>query len=121
VLSAVGRVVAPVDDQEAALAFYRDVLGFEVLHDSDAGGFRYLHVGLAGQEGVGLWLFPRPDGESVVERPLLVVYADALDVVVARLRAADVEVWNVRDDVASRSAHFRDPAGNVLIVAELRQ
>jgi catechol 2,3-dioxygenase-like lactoylglutathione lyase family enzyme len=120
-LSAVGRIVAGVDDQEAALAFYRDVLGFEVLHDSDAGGFRYLHVGLAAHDGVGLWLFPRPEGERPLERPLIVLYTDTLDGVLERLSAAAVDVWNVRDDGASRSAHFRDVAGNVLIVAELRQ
>ncbi|MCW2941686.1 MAG: Glyoxalase-like domain protein, partial [Actinomycetia bacterium] len=45
-LSGVGRVVVPVEDQEGALAFYRDILGFVVLHDSETGGYRYLHVGV---------------------------------------------------------------------------
>jgi catechol 2,3-dioxygenase-like lactoylglutathione lyase family enzyme len=35
--SALGRMVLLVDNAEAALAFYRDVLGFRVLHDQTAG------------------------------------------------------------------------------------
>ena len=40
----------PFDDAEAALAFYRDVLGFEVRNDVDmGGGMRWLTVGPTGQ------------------------------------------------------------------------
>jgi catechol 2,3-dioxygenase-like lactoylglutathione lyase family enzyme len=56
--SALGRVVVLVDDPDTALAFYRDVLGFSVLHDQAGNGYRYLHMGVPGQEQVGLWLMP---------------------------------------------------------------
>jgi predicted enzyme related to lactoylglutathione lyase len=116
--TAIGRAVVEVDDQDAALAFYRDVLGCAVLHDTLAGDLRYLHVGLPSQPGLGLWLMA--GGRAAAgDRPVLVLYTDELDVVRERLSAAGVEVWALRDAADSRSLHFRDPAGNVLIAAQL--
>jgi predicted enzyme related to lactoylglutathione lyase len=123
---AVGRVVLLVEDQEEALAFYRDVLGFETLHDERADGVRYLHIGLPGQATVGIWLMaPMADqdrervGRQAGDHPLLVLYTDDLDDVRRRLVADDVDVWAERSDESSRSLHFRDVAGNVIVAAEL--
>ena len=121
-LTGIGRTTVLVEDQDAALAWYRDVLGFEVLHDQEHGSLRYLHIGVPQQEGVGLWLLP--GDASIVGRqtggePLLVLYADDLDVVLEQLDRHGVEPWDVRDDGDSRSLHLRDIAGNVLVVAEL--
>jgi catechol 2,3-dioxygenase-like lactoylglutathione lyase family enzyme len=125
--SAVGRMVVLVDDLDAALAFYRDVLGFSVLHDQTAEGYRYLHVGLSGQETVGLWLMSvvgDQDRELIGRQsggqPLLVLYTTDLDRVGERLRKHGVRVWNEREDAGSRSLHFADLYGNTLVVAELR-
>ena len=38
-----------VHDQDAALAFYRDVLGLEVRNDVEFGPMRWLTVGTPGQ------------------------------------------------------------------------
>lgn len=91
--SAIGRMVVLVDDPDEALAFYRDVLGFAVLHDYVAGGYRFLHIGLPGQEGVGLWLMPITSerqrelvGRQTGGQPLLVLYTADLAVVAKRLR-----------------------------------
>ena len=44
-ITQVGTVGIPVDDQERALAFYRDALGFETRMDSEYGeGQRWLDV-----------------------------------------------------------------------------
>ncbi|PXY28302.1 hypothetical protein BAY60_10630 [Prauserella muralis] len=125
--SAIGRLVVLVDDADAALAFYRDVLGFRVLHDQTAGGYRYLHVGVPGQESAGLWLMPAVTdqerarvGRQCGDQPLLVLYTDDLDAVAGRLREHGVRVWAERDDADSRSLHFADLHGNVLIAAQLR-
>lgn len=110
---ALGRVVVGVGDQDQALAFYRDVLGFRVLHDEDAEGFRYLHVGIPGQPETGVWLMP---GAGQADRPLLVLYADDLGTVREALAAHGVETWADTDE----SLHFRDVAGNVIIAAEVQ-
>src|SRR5688572_24434374 len=48
----------PQDDPEAALAFYRDTLGFELRNDVGYGGMRWLTVGPAGQPDVSIVLYP---------------------------------------------------------------
>ncbi|MBA9002165.1 VOC family protein [Thermomonospora cellulosilytica] len=126
--SALARAVVLVDDPDEALAFYRDVLGFRVLHDQTAEGYRFLHVGVPGQEGVGLWLMPVTGdrereliGRQCGAQPLLVLYTADLDAVRERLRAHDVRVWNEREDADSRSLHLADLYGNVIVVAQLRE
>ncbi|MEA2269284.1 MAG: hypothetical protein QOF29_1512 [bacterium] len=120
-----GRVVVLVDDQDAALAFYRDALGFETLHDAEAGGLRYLHVGPPGG-GTGVWLLPADgDGDRALvgrqagDHPFLVLYVDDLDAARERLVRHGVELFNERQDDDSRSLQFRDVAGNVLVAAQL--
>ncbi|MFI2612972.1 VOC family protein [Kitasatospora sp. NPDC018619] len=127
--SGLGRVVVLVADQDAALSFYRDVLGFRVLHDRTAAdGYRFLHVGLPGQAGVGLWLMPAADGpdRALVGRqagaqPLLVLYAPDLDAVRARLHAHGVRTWDEREDGDSRSLHLADLYGNELVAVQLHE
>jgi predicted enzyme related to lactoylglutathione lyase len=62
-----------VDDQRAALAFYRDVLGFPVLLDEPVGnGFSVITLASpGGPEGVALMLEPR-------DNPAAKTYYDAL-------------------------------------------
>ncbi|MEU6408599.1 VOC family protein [Microbispora sp. NPDC046933] len=126
IFSGLGRVVVLVDDPDEALAFYRDVLGFVVLHDRTADGYRYLHMGVPGQEGVGVWLMPVTSdrereliGGQAGGQPLLVLYTADLDVVAKRLREHGVRVWDEREDPDSRSLHFADLYGNVIVVAQL--
>src|ERR1700728_2911555 len=46
------------DDPEASLAFYRDVLDFEVRNDVGSGKMRWITVGPAGQPGTSILLAP---------------------------------------------------------------
>ena len=126
--SGLGRVVVLVTDPDAALAFYRDVLGLGVLHDETVEGYRYLHVAVPGQETVGLWLMPAGGeqerqlvGRQTGGQPLLVLYTDDLDHVRERLRAQGVQVWDERDDPDNRSFHFADLYGNTLVAVQLRR
>ncbi|WP_346948854.1 VOC family protein, partial [Dyella sp.] len=48
----------PQNDPDAALAFYRDTLGFEVRNDVGYGGKRWITVGPAGQPAVNIVLYP---------------------------------------------------------------
>ncbi|WP_404952791.1 VOC family protein [Streptomyces sp. 147326] len=127
--TALGRTVVLVADAEAALAFYRDVLGFVVLHDRTADGYRYLHIGLPGPTGrpsVGLWLMPAATarerdliGRQCGGQPMLVLYTDDVRRTGAHLRALGVRVWNERVGDAGRSLHFADLYGNVIVAAQL--
>jgi catechol 2,3-dioxygenase-like lactoylglutathione lyase family enzyme len=103
-------MVVGVSDQDEALAFYRDVLGFVVLHDSDEEGFRYLHMGVPGQDGVGIWLMP---GAAEHDRPLLVLFTDDLPELLGALKRHGVKTWAQ----TATSLHFRDCCGNVIVAA----
>jgi predicted enzyme related to lactoylglutathione lyase len=125
-LGSLARVVVLVDDQNAALAFYRDALGFATLHDQEAGGLRYLHAGPEGG-GAGVWLLPAlsPEDRALVGRqagahPLLVVHVGDLDAARRRLERCGTEIFDERDDPGSRSLQFRDVSGNVIVAAQLR-
>ena len=48
----------PHDDPEASLAFYRDVLGFEVRSDVGQGTMRWITVGPPNQRGTSILLAP---------------------------------------------------------------
>jgi len=48
----------PHDDPDAAMAFYRDTLGFEVRNDVGYGGMRWITVGPAGQPDTSIVLEP---------------------------------------------------------------
>jgi len=48
----------PHDDPDAALAFYRDTLGFEVRNDVEYGGMHWITVGPADQPGTSIVLYP---------------------------------------------------------------
>lgn len=88
-----------VDDQETALLFYRDVLGFELRNDVPLGnGDRWLTVAGPGQEGVELLLEPAshpavgPYRESVTADgiPLASFAVDDIHAEYARLAGAGV-------------------------------
>lgn len=126
-IKALGRVVVLVDDVDEAAAFYDSALGFAVLHDQTTDGYRRVHIGVPGQDGVGLWLLPivGEEDRSLLGRqaggyPLIVLYTEDLQAVQDRLRSLHVRTWNERDDLESRSLHLADLYGNVIIVAQLR-
>ena len=115
-----------VDDHEAALAFYRDALGFEVRQDVTMEGARWLTVGPASQPGIGIVLQTAGVGRSAEDAQTikallakgslsgLVLETDDVDVTFERVRASGAEVLQEPMDQAyvPRDCAFRDPAGN---------
>ncbi|WP_393916044.1 VOC family protein [Halostreptopolyspora alba] len=128
----------PHTDPDASLAFYRDTLGFEVRGDVGKGEMRWITVGPPGQPDTSIVLEPpaapgcgiTDDERRTIEEMMakgtyagVNLAAPDLDGVFARLQAAsDAEViqeptdqpWGVRD------CAFRDPAGNMIRIMELR-
>ncbi|TDD65700.1 VOC family protein [Jiangella aurantiaca] len=126
----------PHDDPDAALVFYRDVLGFEVRNDVGYDGMRWITVGPVGQPGTSIVLEPPTADPGVTEAERRTIaemmakgsYAGILltthdlDDVFDRLQARGAEIvqepvqqqWGVRD------CAVRDPAGNLIRISELR-
>ena len=97
----------PHNDPEAALAFYRDILGFEVRLDVGYEGMRGITIGPVGQPGTyGILLLATSD----------------LDGVFAQLQASDAEIVQepIEQPYGLRDCAVRDPAGNMIRIQELR-
>jgi catechol 2,3-dioxygenase-like lactoylglutathione lyase family enzyme len=127
----------PHNDPEASLAFWRDTLGFEVRGDVGYGGMRWITVGPAGQPGTSIVLTPpAPPGSGITDEERRTIaemmakgtYAGInlatadLDGVFERLQAGDAEVVQepTEQPYGVRDCAFRDPAGNLIRIQELR-
>jgi uncharacterized glyoxalase superfamily protein PhnB len=126
----------PHNDPDAALAFYRDTLGFEVRNDVGYQGMRWITVGPAGQPGTAIVLHPPGASPGITddERRMIaammakgtwgmVILASAeLDDTFERLQASGAEVIQepTLQPYGIRDCAFRDPAGNHVRINEVR-
>jgi catechol 2,3-dioxygenase-like lactoylglutathione lyase family enzyme len=126
----------PQDDPDAAVAFYRDVLGFEVRNDVEYGGMHWITVGPPNQPGTSIVLYPPAASPGVTDderRTIAEMMAKGtfasinlatpdLDATFERLQASDAEVVQepVDQPYGIRDCAFRDPAGNLIRIQELR-
>jgi uncharacterized glyoxalase superfamily protein PhnB len=126
----------PHNDAAESLAFYRDTLGFEVRNDVEYEGLHWITVGPAGQPDTSIVLTPPAidpgitddERRTVTEMMAKGTYAGInlatkdLDGTFERLQRGDAEVvqeptdqpWGVRD------CAFRDPAGNMIRIFEVK-
>jgi uncharacterized glyoxalase superfamily protein PhnB len=126
----------PHDDPDASLAFYRDLLGFEVRNDVEYEGMHWITVGPANQPGTSIVLHPPAadpgitddERRTIAEMMAKGTYASInlatadLDGTFEQLQAGGVEVvqeptdqpWGVRD------CAVRDPAGSMIRIFEVR-
>ena len=128
--------VLPHTDPEASVAFYRDVLGFDVRSDVGRGTMRWITVGPAGQPGTSILLAPPAadpgitddERRTIAEMMAKGTYASInlatadLDGTFQRLQSGDAEVVQEPTDqpYGIRDCAFRDPAGNLIRIQELR-
>jgi catechol 2,3-dioxygenase-like lactoylglutathione lyase family enzyme len=126
----------PHDDPEASLAFYRDILGFEVRLDVGSGDMRWITVGPVGQPDTAIVLHPPAadpgitddERHTIAEMMAKGTYAminlatPDLDGTFERLQAGDTEVVQEPTDqpYGVRDCAVRDPAGNLVRIQELR-
>lgn len=126
----------PHDDPKASLAFYRDVLGFEVRLDVGKGAMRWITVGPPNQPDTSIVLNPPAANPGLTDderrtiaemmakgsyATLLLATKD-LDGTFERLQGNDVEIVQEPTDqpYGLRDCAVRDPAGNLIRIQELR-
>jgi catechol 2,3-dioxygenase-like lactoylglutathione lyase family enzyme len=125
----------PQNDPEAAIAFYRDTLGFEVRNDVGYEGMHWITVGPQGQPAVSIVLYPPEATPGITEdeqRTIAEMMAKGtfasinlasgdVDGTFERLQAAEAEVVQEPTDqpYGVRDCAFRDPAGNLLRIQQL--
>jgi uncharacterized glyoxalase superfamily protein PhnB len=126
----------PQNDPEAAIAFYRDTLGFEVRNDVGYNEMHWITVGPADQPDTAIVLYPPEatpgvtDGErrTISEMMAKGTYASInlathdLDATFERIQAGDAEVVQepTEQPYGIRDCSFRDPAGNLIRLQQLR-
>jgi catechol 2,3-dioxygenase-like lactoylglutathione lyase family enzyme len=124
-ISGIANVVVPVADQDKAIAFYTDALGFEKRVDLPFGGaYRWVEVAPAGVETTIALAPPPPDDPSAAgnRQTGITLKTTDIDGLHADLKQRGVDV----DDEVSRMGEpvppmlwFRDPEGNVLLAVEV--
>ena len=130
------QTLLPHNDPGASLAFYRDTLGFEVRNDVEYGGMHWITVGPTAQPGTSIVLYPPAADPGITDderRTIAEMMAKGtfarinlatkdVDRTFAELQAGDADVvqeptdqpWGVRD------CAFRDPAGNMVRIQQVR-
>jgi catechol 2,3-dioxygenase-like lactoylglutathione lyase family enzyme len=125
----------PQDDPDAAVRFYRDILGFEVRNDVGYKGMHWITVGPPAQPDTSIVLYPPAaspgitddERRTITEMMAKGTYATVvlatkdLDGTFERVQAGEAEV--VQEPTAQpygvRDCAFRDPAGNLVRIQEL--
>ncbi|MFE3460096.1 VOC family protein [Nocardiopsis aegyptia] len=126
----------PHTDPDASLAFYRDTLGFEVRADVGYGDMRWITVGPTDQPSTSIVLEPPAadpgvtddERRAIAEMMAKGTYAGVnlgtpdLDATFAKLREGGAEIVQepVDQPYGIRDCAFRDPAGNMIRIQELR-
>ena len=124
----------PHDDPEAALRFYRDVIGFEVRNDVGYGDLRWITVGPPGGKGTSIVLQPPTAAPGITDDEkrtvadmmakgtyaMVVLTTDDLDGTFERIVANGAEVVQepAQQPYGIRDCAFRDPAGNLVRINE---
>lgn len=124
-------------DPDASLAFYRDVLGFEVRLDVGYQDMRWITVGPVGQPDTAVVLHPPTVVEDLTDgekETLLTFIAKGsffgvnlatpdLDAAFAAIVAGggDIVQEPVEQDYGIRDAAVRDPAGNLIRIQEKKE
>jgi catechol 2,3-dioxygenase-like lactoylglutathione lyase family enzyme len=117
-----------VNDIDESLPFYRDGLGLDVVNDVSNGPYRWLSLGVPGQEGLAITLSvphagrSQQDGDALQELltkgslPFLVFAVDDLDATYEQVLAIGAEVLQEPIDQpwGPRDCAFRDPSGNTV-------
>ena len=124
-----------VTDQDEALAFYRDKLGFEVRTDVGSGKMRWITVGPSDQPDTSILLAPPAADPGITDEErrtitemmakgtygwILLATKD-LDATFEKVQAGDAEVVQepTQQPYGVRDCAFRDPAGNLVRIQEL--
>jgi catechol 2,3-dioxygenase-like lactoylglutathione lyase family enzyme len=128
--------VLPHDDPDASVAFYRDVLGFEVRTDVGGGKMRWITVGPVGQPETCILLAPPASDPGITDEERrtiaemmakgtygwIMLSTSDLDGTFERVVASEADIVQepTEQPYGIRDCAVRDPAGNLVRIQELR-
>lgn len=122
------------NDPDAALAFYRDTLGFEVRNDVGYGGKRWITVGPIGQPQTSIVLYPPEASPGVTDDErrtiaemmakgtfgIILLASKNLNATFEQLQAKQADIVQEPTDqpYGVRDCAVRDPAGNMIRIQQ---
>ena len=125
----------PQTDPDAAIAFYRDVLGFEIRNDVGYNGMHWITVGPPGQPGTSIVLYPPGADPGITDDErrtiaemmakgtygIITLATKDLDGTFAQLQAGDAEIVQEPTDqpYGIRDCALRDPSGNLIRINQV--
>lgn len=118
-IKAIKFVSVPVSDQQRALKFYTEKLGFRVITDQPfGGGQRWIELGV-GRGGTGLTLFTVPGHENRIGTFTgISLLAEDVEATARDLQAKGVVfVQEPKRESWGTSAIFSDPDGNQFVLS----
>ena len=126
----------PHTDPDASLAFYRDVLGFEVRLDVGYESMRWITLGPPGQPDTNLVLAPPAVDPGITDDErrtitemmakgtygFLLLATKDLDSSFEKIQSSGAEIVQepIEQDYGVRDIAVRDPAGNMIRIQERR-
>ncbi len=132
----IAQAMLPHDDPDAAVSFYRDVLGFEVRNDVGYQGMHWITVGPVGQPDTSIVLYPpaaspgltdeerRTVAEMMAKGTFASINLATSDVDAAfdRLQGSGAEIVQepIDQPYGVRDCAVRDPAGNMVRIQQPR-
>jgi catechol 2,3-dioxygenase-like lactoylglutathione lyase family enzyme len=126
----------PQDDPDAAVAFYRDLLGFEVRLDVGYAGMRWITVGPVGQPSTSIVLHPPAADPGITDAERQTIAEMMAKGTYGSINLATTDLASTFDHVQANGAEvvqepteqpygvfdcaIRDPAGNLVRIQQLR-
>lgn len=126
----ISNAFLPQDDPQAAIEFYRDVLGFEIRNDVGKGDMHWITAGPSGQPDVSVVLYPPAATPGLTEDEkltisemmakgtfaMLTLSSPELDATFEQIRSRGAEIVQepVDQPYGLRDCAIRDPAGNLI-------
>jgi len=126
----------PQDDPDAAVAFYRDLLGFEVRLDVGYAGMRWITVGPVGQPSTSIVLHPPAADPGITDAERQTIAEMMAKGTYGSINLATPDLASTFDHVQANGAEvvqepteqpygvfdcaIRDPAGNLVRIQQLR-
>ncbi|PPA70562.1 VOC family protein [Jeotgalibacillus proteolyticus] len=124
-ISKLGQVMLYVNDQDSAVAFWTEHMGFIVKAESSPGDMRWIEIAPSNGEGTSIVLqdkkfIQQMEPELNVETPSLMFFTEALDDLYSGMTEKGITVGEIVEMGGDRIFNFADHEENYFAVMEKR-
>lgn len=123
-ISKIGQVMVYVHDQDAALEFWTEKLGFTVMADEQQDGMRWIEIAPHKDAATSIVLHDKDfiaqlDTGLNLDTPSLLFYTDNFEPLHRQLTDQGVTVGDIVEMPTGRTFNFADPEDNYFAVREM--